>query len=171
MFTASFEALESRRFMSVTTLVDQVGLTGGDDEAAVTVPMNYSAKTGITTPTPATDVTRFKGSFREKSDKIFFVTTMQITKVTANGTVRGKLTIPWIVSNAEIRGKIGPDRRFQLKFEENWGQATGTKGWYNGRVTSDYKKVVGTMKYGFGTQPATTAKGFSINFGRKVSIF
>jgi hypothetical protein len=163
MLATIFESLESRQMMSASSMTTELGLTGASEQPATV--MSLSA--GKTTTAKPVNLTKFKGFYREKTSSIIFVTTFQITKVNANGTVRGKLTIPWIVSNAEVRGKITSDRRFQLKFEENWGQATGTKGWYNGKVTSDFNKVVGTMKYGFGQQPATTAKGFAINFGRK----
>jgi hypothetical protein len=169
MIASMFENLESRRMMSASSMAQEVGLVGGGEEQpATTMSLAHSsaAKTSAAVTKPV-KLTKFKGSFREKTDSIIFVTTMQITKVYSDGTVRGKLTIPWIVSNAVVKGKITSDRRFKLKFEESWGKPEGTKGWYNGRITSDFKKIVGTMKYAFGEQPAATAQGFAINFGRK----
>jgi hypothetical protein len=164
MFTSTLETLETRRLMSVTTMVNELGLTAGDDAPGVTVPMNYSAKA---TTTPTFNAKKFVGNFREKTDSLFFATTMKITSVDKQGNVTGFLTIPWIVSNAVVKGKITSDRRFKLKFEENWNESEGAKGRYNGRLSSDFNRVSGNMAYTFGHQPASTVKGFDMVFGRK----
>jgi hypothetical protein len=165
MIESMFECLEGRRLMSMSAVASVPDAPENDwrgqvEEAVSQYHVTAPIRRAVSSPT--VNVSKLVGKFREKTSSILFVSKIAITSVDANGVVKGKLSIPWIVSNAKVTGKITKDGKFRLNFKAS----DGTTGYFNGKMSANGKMLKGWMDYDWNGKPGTGSSAFQQTFDR-----
>jgi hypothetical protein len=143
---------------AVQRSLDNRSHLGGGGGGAVT----HSAGTGI-------NILKMVGNFKNGTS-LFFSSKMHITKVTkvgSGGRITGTLTIPWIVSNATVRGEIDKYGRFNIRFSEMTKPADDrVNGYYKGVMAKNGSYLAGTFKWYSGTDLHTGSAAYKAIYKR-----
>ena len=180
----SFESLEGRRMMSAASDLEPLAfdqeLTQLSQSPLPTIQMPLNAGSlsrgtggGLVTqsagPGASLDINKIVGKFKNGTS-LFFSSTMQITKLTKSGSggrVTGTLKIPWIVSNATVRGEIDKYGRFNIRFSELTKPADDrVNGYYKGVMAKNGSYLAGTFKWYSGTDLHTGSAPYKAIYKR-----